>query len=608
MKIKQQYIFAIFFALIFGLAAFSAEIYAAPPANDNFAGALTLTLDNNTVGLVANNAEATKEPGEPVHAGNAGGKSLWFKFTPQTTTNVRIQTMETTIDTLLGIYKGTSFGNLVKVAENDNAYPPNSGAGQISWMEIKLEAGQTYYIAVDGYNNGSAVSSGVFRLALSVINVPSSDNLSQPIELFVNANLAGTIFNATREQGEPAHHGGSNGLKSVWFRWTSLTAKSMTIELEEDFSSQIGVYSTNVANPNFNQLQPVTSNAAVNGYTTAKYRVRFFAEAGKTYYIAVDRINAVEGNEGNFHIKLSRNPLRYSTRFFGGVDRAYLSVFRPGDGFWHSNLPARNNSQFDSTFSKQFGVNGDQLLPADYDGDGRTDFAVARNAGGLKQWYITTGGAFTFYSMQWGLASDKALTGDFDLDGRADLVVVRATPQGLVWYIRESLSGELKTRYWGTSLDKPVLGDFDGDGATDLAVTRNTQNGTIWYILKSEYFSEFAPYSRFTATQFGTAQDIAAAEDYDGDGKTDIAVWRPSSNVWYVLCSSNNQLYAKDFGSAGAKPQPADFDGDGKADFAFYLPSEGNWYVLNSGNNQMTVKNWGVSTDIPVTSLSILLQ
>ena len=130
--------------------------------------------------------------------------------------------------------------------------------------------------------------------------------------------------------------------------------------------------------------------------------------------------------------------------------------------------------------------------------------------------------------------------------------------------------------------------DFDGDGKSDVSVFRPTA-GT-WYISNSSNNS-------FSALQLGSASDRIAPADFDGDGKTDVAVFR--DGFWYRLNSFNNQFVTVQFGSPGDIPVPGDFDGDGKADTAVFRPSNGTWYTLNSSNYQFAANQFGMSGDLP---------
>ena len=134
--------------------------------------------------------------------------------------------------------------------------------------------------------------------------------------------------------------------------------------------------------------------------------------------------------------------------------------------------------------------------------------------------------------------------------------------------------------------------DFDGDGKADISIFRPSAGE--WWMQRSSSGGIFA-------LQFGSSSDRIVPADYTGDGKADVAVWRPASGEWFILRSEDLSFYAFPFGTDGDIPVPADYDGDGRADAAVFRPSNSTWHINKSSGGYL-VQQFGISGDVPITA------
>jgi len=277
-----------------------------PPSNDAFAGATTIPADppqsiSGTVRL------AGKESGEPNHAGDPGGHSVWYRWTPSSSGIVDISTCSffNSLDSLLAVYTGSAVDSLTPVAGNDDG-PQNEGFAGCSWtsseLSVEVEAGATYWIAVDG----SGYSVGSFTLRIN--GRPSNDDFADAKPLLGSLPAYAsqeTTRRATKESGEPNHAGDSGG-HSVWYQWTPSSSGPVSIATCSNGSgldTTLGVYTGS----SLGGLAPVAANDDQSHLFCEEgdSEVRFAAIAGTTYRIAVDTKN---GGEGGFSLYLEAPP------------------------------------------------------------------------------------------------------------------------------------------------------------------------------------------------------------------------------------------------------------------------------------------------------------
>ncbi len=300
-----------------------------------------------------------------------------------------------------------------------------------------------------------------------------------------------------------------------------------------------------------------------------------------------------------------------------------LAVYRPSFGE-HYFIASSLNGGMGLGLGFQWGLSGDTPVSGNFSSATNQDIAVWRPAApsATGVWYIrydpTTNFAYgSANAFAWGLPSDipQPCTRDAG-NSFNDLVVWR--PSSGTWYTR--LSGAMgsdqsgvyatsETQQWGLNGDTPVAADYDNDGRCDYAVFReNSSTGqATWYIILT------GTSNTAVTIPFGLSGDVPVPGDYDGDGQVDLAVWRPNGGFWIVRPSSSSQGELDDWvrvyqwGLNGDAAVPMDYDGDGITDLVVYRENDSTspglpvWYIRKSPMSfaSAEAQQWGLTNDIP---------
>jgi hypothetical protein len=286
-----------------------------------------------------------------------------------------------------------------------------------------------------------------------------------------------------------------------------------------------------------------------------------------------------------------------------------------------------NNSSSDTFTTLSFGLSPrDVPQPGDFDGDGRDDIAMYRDSpltGEVSSYYIIQSSTNTVRIIPFGQPGDIPMTEDYDNDGKDDLSVWRApatnsTGQATWFYLGSSNNPNNNLTYvpfgmrYGTQtdqVDKPYPGDFDGDGRADFRVSRRVDT-SVTSLSTPAIFYTLTASGNYSYDYWGWAGDRTLPGDYDGDGKTDLAVARGFNTsgtpiTWYIRYASGAPDSVSQWGIGVADNfAQGDYDGDGITDQAVYRRAgEYNFYVRRSSDQSMQVYHLGDSNNnIPVVN------
>ena len=281
----------------------SAQNTVIAPPNDNFSHAQTIIGLSATI--AGSNENATLEPGEPAHAGNDGGASVWYTWTAPATGLVNLTAGSDAFETLLGVYLGTSVSMLTAITSSD----ADNTSNLVAVVSFKALKGTKYDFAVDGHNfdDGNGPGEGAFTLTLAMpaqVSKPANDNFASAQALSgPSVSVTGSNVNATRESGEPIHAGNDGGA-SVWYAWTASSTGTVSLDTHgSSFDTLLAVYT----GTSISQLTSIASNDDTSA-TDPTSQLTFNAVAGTRYHIVVDGYNSDTGTgpaEGSIALHLT---------------------------------------------------------------------------------------------------------------------------------------------------------------------------------------------------------------------------------------------------------------------------------------------------------------
>jgi uncharacterized repeat protein (TIGR01451 family) len=185
---------------------------AARPRNDAFANRIAFNGNSGSTSGIT--LLSTREAGEPDHAGNSGGKSVWWHWTAPAAGQLTLDTHDSSFDTVLAVYTGSGIPALTPVAANDN----DGAAAGVSGLLLQAQADKEYMIAVDGVSG--AAGTAVVNWSL---NTTANANLSTAI-----AGAEGVGPGVTAQYTITISNAGPQSATNVWVTITLPSGASYT--------------------------------------------------------------------------------------------------------------------------------------------------------------------------------------------------------------------------------------------------------------------------------------------------------------------------------------------------------------------------------------------
>lgn len=287
----------------------------AGPLNDAFANRIAIL--GIPSGISGTNVDATKETGEPKHAGVDGGRSVWWSWTAPASGSVVITAAGDTFEPTLAVYTGASVTTLTEVGGDNGQLI--STAPRARTVMFKATKDISYAIAVDAQ---SGATGKIVVQALSQDGArPSNDDFSGRFLLSGGSATAfGSTLNASGETGEPSH-AGSSPKSSIWWTWIAPANGLVTLSTAgSNFDTVLAVYSGTAVNA----LTRITSNDDETSNSLSS-KVQFLATNGTTYQIAVDGFLVAEGGGRDVQLNLAQSGPNPGNDAF--ADRIFLQGF-----------------------------------------------------------------------------------------------------------------------------------------------------------------------------------------------------------------------------------------------------------------------------------------
>ncbi len=395
----------------------------AVPANDSLAAATAFTKPGMVTGTSFN---ATVESGENNHAGQAGGRSVWWQWTAPSSRRVTLSTAGTGFDTLLAVYTGDSVASLVQVAANDDVA---NGADTTSEVSFFASAGQAYRIAIDGFEG----QMGPVTLTLTVIGANDlvvhlgpeqgvwaylNDSVWEQINSSDPRDIVVADVDGDGQDDVIADFGPDFGLwirrnSGAWSQFNALTTVHLAAgdldgngkaDVLADFGAEYGTW-VKLNDETWEQFNVNTTGGMAVGDLDGDGRGDAIIDLGAQFGTWVKMNNAV-WQQLNVN-----SPGLMATADLDGNGQAEAILDLGEFGIWIK----RNNA----TWEQISALSGERMAAGDLDGDGGDDLAVDFGAGTGIQVYRDGSGFAPLNSM----TSVALAAADLDSDGKADLVI-----------------------------------------------------------------------------------------------------------------------------------------------------------------------------------------